>query len=154
MKPRRYHEWSSSSSKKSVGHQRLEEEGNQFSIIDVIDRRPLYLNISTAHLFSCTGVAFIMGGMRRALQTSPFDNTAATRGEKWWDVPRAIVLVQGLVPDAGPLAQSVELCTYEVDSRYARVPSSILGGSTVLFFLSSKNKDTACNYNRIMTVRR
>ena len=37
---------------------------------------------------------------------------------------------------AGPLAQSVELCTYEVDSRYARVPSSILGGSTALFVLA------------------
>ena len=41
--------------------------------------------------------------------------------------------------DAGPLAQSVELCTYEVNSRYARVPSSILGGSMVFFFRSSSS---------------
>jgi hypothetical protein len=51
--------------------------------------------------------------------------------------PHATVAAKGRKSDAGPLAQSVELCTYEVNSRYARVPSSILGGSTAFFLLFS-----------------
>lgn len=45
----------------------------------------------------------------------------------------AIVAAQRVPLEHGPLAQSVELCTYEVTICHARVPSSILGGSTFLF---------------------
>ena len=53
-----------------------------------------------------------------------------------------IVIATAYIQDAGPLAQSVELCTYEVDSRYARVPSSILGGSKVFFRSPTCKKST------------
>ena len=57
------------------------------------------------------------------------------RGTGYGSAPHAIVTAKGRKSDAGPLAQSVELCTYEDNSRYARVPSSILGGSTAFFLL-------------------
>ena len=69
----------------------------------------------------------------------------------WENIVYAIVIAKGRNSDAGPLAQSVELCTYEVNSRYARVPSSILGGSTVIFFSlpihpCSTEEHTVCDY--------